>query len=180
MTAWLCDAGVTLRRQIDRRWADRDKRSDGWVGDAAHTTGDHVPDPTSSPPDVVRAIDIDEDLHGTGTANLNPDAANVLFNQLIECAREGRDGGRLSYVIFEGRIASGTYRSSFWTWRPYSGVNPHDHHLHVSFTRRGDHRGRDFPLPIFYTPKRRRLSRLIDTLTARLRKARAKRKAIPA
>lgn len=178
MTAWLCDAGTTLRRQIDRRWPDRDKRSDGWIGDAAHTTGDHVPDLGSTPSGVVRAIDVDEDLLGPGPANLNPDAAERLATQLIECARSGRDHGRLKYVIFEGRIASGTYRSSFWRWRPFDG-DPHTTHIHISFTPRGDHRGGDFPLPIFYTPQRRRLTRLIDTLRARLRTTIAKRKALP-
>jgi len=173
---YLCDAGRTLFRQIDRRWPGRDHRSDGSVGDAAHTTGDHVPDPTSTPPGVVRAIDIDEDLLGTDA--LNPDAADRLFRQLCECARQGRDGGRLKYVIFEGRIASGTYQSTFWTPRPFDG-DPHTTHIHVSFTERGDHRDAPFPLPIFYTPQRRRLTRLIDSLRARIRRARARRKALP-
>ena len=141
---WLCDAGETLRRQIDRTWPRRDKASDGWLGDPSHTTGDHVPDPSSDPSMVVRAIDVDEDLLGPGKPD--PDAANELAKQLVRYARRGLDNGRLSYVIFAGRIASRPYG---FAWRPYTGDNPHTIHLHISFMPRGDHRGGRWKLPIF-------------------------------
>jgi hypothetical protein len=176
--AWLCDAGTTLRKQIDARWPERDKRSDGWIGDAAHTTGDHVPDMGSSPSGCVRAIDVDEDLLGPSGQAADPDAANRLVKELAACAREGRDGGRLKYIIFEGRIYSGTYRDQFWTPRPFSG-DPHTTHIHISFTNRGDHRGGKFELPIFYAPKRRWLTRQIKKARAALRRYTARRKALP-
>lgn len=177
MTAYLCAAGTTLRDQLDKRWPDRDHASDGWIGDAAHTTGDHVPDASSTPPGVVRAIDVDEDFLGARQGD--PFLANRFANQLIACARNGEDGGRLKYVIFEGRIASGTYQSSFWTWRQFDG-DPHTTHIHISFTPRGDKRGAPFELPIFYGPKRRWLTRQIKKAQARVRAWRARRKALPA
>jgi len=176
--AWLCDAGVTLRKQIDARWPDRDKRSDGWIGDSNHTTGDHVPDLGSSPSGCVRAIDVDEDLLGPQAAKVDPDAADRLVKQLAAYAREGLDGGRLKYIIFEGRIYSGTYRDRFWLPRPFSG-DPHTTHIHISFEPRGDHRGGKFELPIFYAKRRRWLSRQIRKTRGRLRAYIARRKALP-
>lgn len=176
--AWLCDAGVTLRKQIDARWPDRDKRSDGWIGDAAHTTGDHVPDLGSSPSGCVRAIDVDEDLLGPGMQHGDPDVANRLVKQLAAYAREGLDGGRLKYIIFEGGIWSGTYRDHFWTRRAFSG-DPHTTHIHISFEPKGDHRGAKFELPIFYAQRRRRLSRLIRKYAGKVRALRARRRALP-
>jgi hypothetical protein len=43
--AKLCAGGVRLRDQIDRRWPNRDKRSDGWIGDSDHAArkSDHNP-----------------------------------------------------------------------------------------------------------------------------------------
>lgn len=142
---FLCAAGVTLRAQVNARWPERDKRSDGWIGDSSHSsrTSDHNPD-WSDPlhPGVVRAIDIDEDLIGPDFAD--PDIADRFAEELRTCGAIGEP--RLRYVIFERRIAQA---SLGWAWRPYSGPNPHDLHIHVSFTRAGDDDGRPFSLPLF-------------------------------
>lgn len=132
---FLCAAGKTLREQINGRWPSRDKRSDGWIGDPAHAArrSDHNPDPVSG---VVRALDIDADLGGYG-------ATALLADQL----RSSGDR-RLAYLIYAGRIASA---ERGWTWRRYSGPNPHDTHLHVSFSALGDSDGALFLLPIFTT-----------------------------
>jgi hypothetical protein len=37
---------------------------------------------------------------------------------------------RIKYVIWNRRICSSEV--SPWVWRPYSGANPHDHHVHIS------------------------------------------------
>lgn len=122
---YLCAPGVTLRDQINTRWPERDRSSDGWIGDVAHAArvSDHNPDEDG----IVHAIDIDEDL--LGKSSPNPDIANDLAQQIVDC---GRTDPRLAYVIFEGRIAS---RARGWNWRRYSGTNAHEGHIHVSFTR---------------------------------------------
>jgi hypothetical protein len=35
-----------------------------------------------------------------------------------------------------------------WRWRKYSGINPHDHHCHISFTPKGDTDGSFFFIPM--------------------------------
>ena len=161
---WLCDAGTTLREQVDKRWPRRDKASDGWVADDNHTSAsDHFPDPDTG---VVRAIDLDRDLSKT-----DGKAMERMVGQLRRYCRDRQDADRVSYIIFDGLIASNTYG---WVWRPYSGENPHDKHCHISFLPRGDHRGAGFALPVFTSAQRSRLRRLIGRLADR-REALARR-----
>jgi hypothetical protein len=141
IVAKLCKGGVTLRDQIDRRWPRRDKKSDGWIGDEAHNQriSDHVPNDAG----VVRAIDIDENL---GTMS-NGGTARILANQLIDYAASGLPGSnRLKYVVYENRIASGTYRKTWFSWR--HGNWGHTAHIHISFTSYADRDGSIYPLPI--------------------------------
>ena len=141
--ARLCKGGVTLRDQVNRKWRKRDKRSDGWIGDRAHASraSDHNPNKAG----VVHAIDIDENM-GKGR-NRNGRTAKRLANQLLDYAASGLPGAkRLKYVVYENRIASGTYRKTFWSWR--HGNWGHEAHIHVSFTSAADRDGTVFPLPI--------------------------------
>lgn len=137
MKPWLCDAGVVLRESINRHFPDRDKTSDGWLGDSRHQlrASDHNLDPSTG---VVRAIDVDKDLSGTA----KPDFASDLADQIRLC---GKSDSRISYVIFRGQIASA---KKSWAWRPYVGINRHDHHIHISFTPQGDHDSKPFNIPI--------------------------------
>lgn len=137
--AELVAGGQTLRNQINNRWKHRDKTSDGWIGDAAHQgrVSDHNPDSKG----LVHAIDIDEDLKGSKNDN------RWLADQIAANARMRRAGSdRLKYIVYENEIASGTYASTFWTWR---GDN-YDHtiHMHISFTTKGENDGMDFTIPI--------------------------------
>lgn len=137
--AKLVAGGETLRNQINNRWKSRDKKSDGWIGDLAHQgrPSDHNPDSRG----LVHAIDIDEDLRGSKNDNI------WLADQIIANARMRRSGSdRLKYVVYEDLIASGSYPSTFWTWR---GDNyGHTIHMHISFTTKGQSDGMDFTIPI--------------------------------
>ena len=136
MTPKLCKAGQQLRLQIDDSYPDRDRTSDGWVGDVRHSarTSDHNPDSKG----IVRAIDIDRDLAGKKKPDLMPD----LADQIRLCAKSDK---RISYIIFNGKIASSRMG---WRWRKYSGINPHTKHCHVSFTKKGDADGSFFDIPM--------------------------------
>jgi hypothetical protein len=134
---WPSKALVALRSQIDYQWHLRDRRSDGTVGDLAHLgrKSDHNPATDSVPPGCVRAMDIDRDLDMR-----DPNAINRLVMAIHRC---GPRDSRLSYIIFNQRIAS---RQKGWIWRPYSGANAHRAHAHISFTEAGDHDGSPFAL----------------------------------
>lgn len=140
--ATLAVGGAMLRLQIDKRWPNRDRRSDGWIGDRAHAAriSDHNPDARG----IVHAIDIDENL-GAGPLR-NGRQARILADQLLDYAASGLPGSdRLKYVVYENRLASGTYRSTWWRWRP--GNWGHTAHIHVSFTAAAETDKRPWPLP---------------------------------
>ena len=144
--ARLVAGGVTLRNQVNKRWPRRDKRSDGWQGDAAHRArvSDHNPDARG----LVHALDIDADLDPK-----DPGAAQRLANQIVAYAASGIPGAnRIKYVVFNDQIASGTYANSMWKWRG-SGYG-HMHHIHVSFSTKGENNAQTYPLPILNTPKK--------------------------
>ena len=134
----LCKAGQQLREQFDDTFPDRDRRSDGWIGDQRHSLrpSDHNPDAATG---VVRAVDIDRDVFKGGKPDRMPDIAN----QIRLSAKQGER--RISYIIFQGRIASPRFG---WRWRKYRGSNPHNTHLHVSFTKRGDADSSFFYIPL--------------------------------
>jgi hypothetical protein len=144
--ARLVAGGVTLRNQINKRWPKRDKASDGWIGDKAHAAreSDHNPDSRG----LVHALDIDKDLDPK-----DPGAAQRLANQIVAYAASGIPGSnRIKYVVFNNQLASGSYANSMWTWR--KGPWGHEHHIHVSFTTKGENNAQNFPLPILNTPKK--------------------------
>lgn len=101
---------VTLRSEVNIRWPDRDKRSDGWIGDQAHqgTVSDHNADER----DLVHAIDVDKD-------GIDP---NLLVRQAIKHPT-------VQYVIFNRTIWS---RTRGFEPREYTGTNPHTGHVHIS------------------------------------------------
>lgn len=111
---------VRLRSEVNELAPDRDKSSDGWIGDTAHskTKSDHNPDARG----FVHAIDLDKDLRKPGWS------MDRIVQILVTRHRSGLDD-RLQYVIWKGRIWS---RSWGWTARTYTGPNPHDEHAHAS------------------------------------------------
>jgi hypothetical protein len=52
---------------------------------------------------------------------------------------------RITYIIFDGRIASS---KKAWEWRPYEGSNKHNHHCHISFAKEADDDGAFFQVPM--------------------------------
>jgi hypothetical protein len=119
MPAWTLAGGLaTLRREVDAAHPARSKASDGTLGDAAHAAreSDHNPDSGG----VVRAWDC--------TSWVDPATGTDVAETLAEFLRAGKDP-RVKYVIWRRRIFSDV---DPWTWRPYDGANPHDHHVHIS------------------------------------------------
>ena len=134
----LSKAAIQLREQIDDSFPDRDRTSDGWIGDTrhAHRVSDHNPDADG----WVRAIDVDRDLH----KGSKPDVMGDLADQL-RTACKSKSEKRISYIIFDGRIASPKLN---WRWRTYTGANKHNHHMHVSFKKEADNDKAFYQIPM--------------------------------
>jgi hypothetical protein len=134
----LCKAGQQLREQLDDAFPDRDRSSDGWIADARHLargTSDHIPDASNG---YVRAVDLDRDVSGKAKPDLMPDIADQL-------RRLAKTDKRIKYIIFDSKICSA---KSAWRWRAYSGINKHKHHMHISFSTKGDEDGSFFNIPL--------------------------------
>lgn len=134
--AKLCKAGQQLREQIDDAFPDRNRTApEGWLGDKRHAArvSDHNPQADTG---IVRAYDFNADL--------GPSKHEVhdLVDQLRLLARSDK---RISYLIFDGKIAS--WKRNY-KWRKYTGSNPHRGHFHISFTAKGDHDGSMFRIPL--------------------------------
>lgn len=99
-----------LKAAVDARWPNRDRTSDGWIGDEAHQarTSAHNPDPRTG---VVRARDLDVD-------GIVP-AVVVASGMLHPSVR---------YIIHNRRIFRSADR---WRPRVYDGSNPHTGHIHT-------------------------------------------------
>lgn len=122
--ATLAPSLIACRIDVNVRWPNRDTGSDGWIGDPAHASrpSDHNPGARG----LVHALDIDEDISG-----VDREDGKELFNWL-DSLRIAKDP-RIKYVIYEGRMFS-SYATRYpaWTWRPYTGVNLHTRHGHIS------------------------------------------------
>lgn len=112
-----------LLQQINAAFPNRDKSSDGSIGDAAHASrsSDHNPWFTDNGIGIVTARDFTNDPESGMDSH-------ILAMALIASKDE-----RIKYVIDHGRICSGTGQNNpAWLWRAYNGLNKHDHHVHVS------------------------------------------------
>ena len=128
----LSKAAEQLRSEINAKYFKRDKTSDGWLGDSAHSKrkSDHNPDKNG----WVRAIDVDADLKKGSSKE-----SWLLAENIKKIAQQGDK--RINYIIHQHRIASPRQN---WTWRVYKGANPHVSHIHISFTEAGDLNGKAF------------------------------------
>ena len=122
MTWRLANALLQLRSEVNGNWPQRDKASDGSIGDQSHANrnSDHNPNRWG----VVTAIDIDDDLSSDDTIPFK------LAEHFRNLARAGfvplQNGG---YIIYFRKIASARDN---WAWRDYNGINAHKSHIHVS------------------------------------------------
>ena len=111
MSWHLAPALAQLRAEVNARWPKRSKRSDGTIGDAAHSArrSDHNPNSRRS----VNAIDIT--------------ASGIDTGALIAAAKRHPS---VRYIIHRGKIMNrdiGNFRP-----RRYTGSNPHTAHVHIS------------------------------------------------
>jgi hypothetical protein len=117
-TGWrLAPSLVALIDEADSKWPTRSIASDGSIGDAAHAKriSDHNPDASGD----VLAVDLTDDKW----AGCDADA----FAEHLLARRDPR----IKYVICNGRIFR-SYGSTAWQWTPYTGINGHFAHTHVS------------------------------------------------
>lgn len=123
MTWRLAHSLVVLRDEVNARWPQRSKVSDGTIGDQAHANTGSASDHNPWLNDTVRAFDIT-------TAGIDAPWLAEHFRKM-GAAGDVRllDHG---YVIFDGRIASET---GAWAWRSYTGSDPHTSHIHISVSR---------------------------------------------
>lgn len=128
---WYLNRALTnFRTEVNARWPDRDKASDGTLGDTAHqaTHSDHNPDSDGS----VDAWDMDVELNGPG----KPYTEDLW--RVINAALKHES---IQYVIYNRRITSRTW--GLGVWRAYDGPSPHDHHVH--FNTRSAYEGSNKP-----------------------------------
>ena len=135
MKSRLSKSVIQLREQADDAYPDRDRSSDGTIGDARHAASksDHNPDALTG---YVRALDLDASLDGKDAT------AYYLADQIRAAAKRDK---RIAYVIFNKKIAS---KRSLWRWVKYTGINPHIKHIHISFTKAGDEDSSFFQIPL--------------------------------
>lgn len=131
MPAILIPCLAQLRREIDHLAPDRDRRSDGWIGDPAHhkTISDHNPDETGRVPirdadhvNEVHALDVDADLNEPGLTMTR------VVNAIVGRCRDGAEK-RLRYIIWNRMI---WHVDNGWEPADYGGTNPHTGHAHFS------------------------------------------------
>jgi len=126
MANWVVDKGLdVLFAQINAAAPGRSKASDGSIGDAAHqaTESEHNPEHPAPPGNPDNQVDAGDFTHDP--------AHGADMGMVSEAIRRSHDP-RVAYVIFNRRIYSGNPGPAPWTWRTYTGSNPHTKHMHVS------------------------------------------------
>lgn len=117
-------ACIAALRDANIAWPNRNKRSDGIMGDLSHQfltgpdgklgTADDIPN--NSDHNLGLAVDITHDPE-------NGCDCNMLAQMAIA-------DDRVTYVIWNKRIYNRARASE--GWRPYTGKNGHTHHIHIS------------------------------------------------
>lgn len=135
MSDWILTKGLqNLRAQVNAAFPNRDKTSDGTIGDAAHmaeTSGHNADDTPGSKAEYndgdgiaeVRAWDMDSDLRSPG----------VTAQDVVDHIRSLPGvSSVLRYMIYDRKIYQA---SNGWGSAPYAGPSPHTEHIHYSGAR---------------------------------------------
>lgn len=123
MTSYfLAPCAVQFRSEVNTRFPNRDKTSDGWIGDPSHAARPSEHNPcwgcSGRQRGIVMATDTDID-----DGDSKRDLRREMINELI-------GDPRVWYIISNGIIYSRTFG---WRARKYTGTNGHWGHVHVSF-----------------------------------------------
>ena len=117
---------LKLKKQVNAMAPHRSIASDGMIGDAAHfkkgNATDHNPWVIDGGVGVVTAFDITNDPQ-----------RGCSGKAIAEAIRGAKDP-RVKYIIWDRHICSSypTEGKAAWTWRDYTGTNPHNKHMHIS------------------------------------------------
>lgn len=112
--AALVPALATLRDQFNRRYPNRSKLSDGWIGDPAHAAraSYHNPDKNG----WVHALDVTHDpKNGVDIDRITDELVASNDNRILELIANGL------YWSYKNR-----------RWVKYNGSNPHRKHFHIT------------------------------------------------
>ncbi len=133
--AWVLTKNLqAFRDQMNLYFPNRDKTSDGTIGDAAHAAGKsgHNPDDSiydnaewdsdSDNKSEVRAIDIDNNLNYPGVS------MEDILQHLLKLAKSD-NSFPIRYMIYNRRIFRDTNN---WAQESYDGPSPHTEHIHMS------------------------------------------------
>jgi peptidoglycan hydrolase-like protein with peptidoglycan-binding domain len=128
--AWrLAKSLEKMRSQFNQQYPNRNKASDGTVGDASHQSrnSDHNPWIKDGSYGVVSAIDITHDPK-------NGVDVHAICRYM---SQPGKRDSRIKYMISAKQICSSTTQP--WVWRAYTGSNPHQQHAHWSVKETKSH-----------------------------------------
>ncbi|MEO6089290.1 MAG: hypothetical protein ABIQ18_39880 [Umezawaea sp.] len=110
---------LTLRDQIDAAFPNRNRASDGYIGDANHQSSDSDHNPWFGP-GVVTAADWTHDP-----------SVGFDIDKFTDQLAASRDP-RIKYIIANGWILDSRPQFNPWQWVRYYGANPHTSHVHLS------------------------------------------------
>lgn len=120
--AWrVAESLETLRKQLNEAFPKRSKASDGGIGDAKHASRSSDHNPWVKDKKGVGIVTARDFTHDPKTG--------IDCQWLADTLVKNKDP-RIKYIIWNHQICSSA--TSPWKWRPYSGVNAHTKHLHLS------------------------------------------------
>ena len=115
----LAPALKAMEAEADRIAPNRNRASDGSIGDSAHAARKSDHNPSGG---YVRALDLTH----------SPERGWDTHARARQVAQNVKNGieKRVKYIISLGEIFS--KKNGVWAWRKYTGPNRHDHHAHYS------------------------------------------------